>query len=103
MFSTIIKLVWPLAQSLFVKRVAGSAANYLNQRRENRVLPASPPVIEPEPLLPAQPAPCPLPVIIGFSAWDVFWFTLSGVVFGGAMGFIGAYVARHREKAESLP
>jgi hypothetical protein len=101
MFPTILKLAWPLAQSLFVKRVAGSAANYLNQRRENRLLPDSPPVTEP--VLAGEPLQCPVPVIIGFSAWDVFWFTLSGVIFGSAMGFITTYVVRHRKKAESFP
>jgi hypothetical protein len=108
MWMTLFNIARPFIQSAVTKRAAEQAANYLNQRREQRLQPQ--PAAEPE--APADipvnveevaelPACVPVePVVVyrsesvGFSGSDVFWFTLSGFFFGGAIGIVVAYVTR---------
>lgn len=107
MWMTLFSIARPFVQSTISKRMAQSAADYLNQRRDQRLypldtaapLPPPPADIDPEEIAIASDEPVVVytPVPVGFSGLDVFWFTLSGFFFGGAIGIILAYVTRKQE------
>lgn len=111
MWMTLFSIARPFVQSAVSKRVAQAAADYLNQRRAQRLqpqdqdeatsLPAASTDAHPEeaalPADEAEPVVVYAPVPVGFSGLDVFWFTLSGFFFGGAIGVILAYVTRKQE------
>jgi|GEM_PF-3162205 len=107
MWMTLFSIARPFVQSAVSKRAAQAAADYLNQRRVQRLqpqdqdLPAASPDAHPEeapvPAGEAEPIVVYTPVPVGFSGLDVFWFTLSGFFFGGAIGVILAYVTRKQE------
>ena len=92
-------LLWPIVRRYLTKRISNYAADqsagFLNRRREQRLNP-------PEEL--AEPAvderegcpPCP-PSHIGYGSTDIFWFTLSGVFLGSALGVLLAYLVRQEE------
>jgi len=99
MHSIFFLLLWPIIRRLLVKRIsgytAGYAADYLNRRREQRLHPQ-------EELAQISLAeregcpPCP-PAQIGYAPTDVFWFTLSGVFLGSALGVLVSYLIRQEE------
>ncbi len=80
MFPSILKLAQPLVQRYLTNRVAEYSADYLNQRRERRLHPPSAATESTD-----EVVACPQ---AGYSGGDVFWFTLSGVVLGGALWVI---------------
>jgi hypothetical protein len=80
MFPSILKLAQPFVQRYLTNRAAEYSADYLNRRRE-RCLHPPPAAAEST----DEVAACPQ---AGYSGGDVFWFTLSGMVLGSALGVI---------------
>jgi hypothetical protein len=85
------------AKNFFVmlKRASEYAADFLNRRREQRL---NPPEESPE-ISSAEIAGCPPcpPVHIGYGPTDIFWFSLSGVLLGSALGVLVSYLVRPEE------
>ena len=99
MLNIFFLLLWPIIRRTLIKRIseygAGHAADYLNQRRARRLglLDESDQVsIEDREGCP----PCP-PSQIGYAPTDVFWFTLSGVFLGSALGVLLSYLVRQED------
>jgi len=92
-------LVWPILRRYLTKRVseytAGRAAGFLNRRREQRLK-----SLEEHPQASADEIegcpPCP-PTQNGYSPGDIFWFTLSGVLLGSALGVLLSYLTRQED------
>jgi hypothetical protein len=99
MLNIFFLLLWPIIRRILVKRIseytAGYAADYLNLRREQRLHPQE----EPTQISPAESEGCPPcpPTQIGYAPTDVFWFTLSGVFLGSALGVLVSYLIRQEE------
>ncbi|RME77057.1 MAG: hypothetical protein D6784_04495 [Chloroflexi bacterium] len=103
-YQTAFHVARPLLQRYLTRRAAQYAADYLNRRRapaaepEPPATPAEPadlpPAVEPEP---APEAVTVIPVPVGYSGSDLFWYTVSGVLFGAAMGVILAYALRQED------
>lgn len=91
MFPTILKLALPFLQRYFGGKAADYTADYLNRRRERRLRPPEEDQISGEEA--AEAPHCPP----AYSAADMFWFTLSGVVMGGALGVMLAQLAKQEE------
>jgi hypothetical protein len=91
MFPTIFKLALPFLQRYFSGKTADYAADYLNRRRERRLRPPEEDRTSDEEA--AEVPHCPQ----AYSAADMFWFTLSGVVLGGALGMMLAQLAKQEE------
>ena len=93
MYKTILKLAWPYLQRSLTKRAAEYAADYLQTRREQRLLAhAEPELAETLPLqegggdsmaeiFESKPS-------TGFLSSDTFWFALSGVLLGIALSVV---------------
>ena len=86
MLKFILLLAWPLFRRYLYNRSAEYTANFLNRRREQRLQPE----VEEEQM---EMLECP-PAILGYSNGDVFWFTLSGVLLGSALGVLFSYLTR---------
>ncbi len=95
MYATIFKIIQPY----LLRFLARQAAEYLQKRREQRLSPgedeASIPPPEAESV--SEPLAMECPPQAGFSSSDAFWFTMSGVLLGGAFGFILAHLTRPEE------
>lgn len=92
-------LLWPIIRRVLLKRIseygAGHVADYFNRRRARRL------GLEEEPgqisaVGREKCPPCP-PSHIGYAPTDVFWFTLSGVFLGSALGVLLSYLVRQEE------
>jgi len=90
-----ILLLWPIIRLLLLKRVAGYTADFLNRRREQRLNPQEEAPHFSSEATEACP-PCP-PSHLGYAPTDIFWFTLSGVFLGSALGVLFSYLARPEE------
>jgi hypothetical protein len=92
-------LVWPILRRYLTKRVseytAGRAAGFLNRRREQRLKSLEEELQTSAEEIEACP-PCS-PTQIGYSPGDVFWFTLSGVFLGSALGVLLSYLTRQED------
>jgi hypothetical protein len=88
-------LLWPIIRRLLLKRASEYAADFLNRRREQRL---NPPEESPE-ISSAEIAGCPPcpPAHIGYGPTDIFWFSLSGVLLGSALGVLVSYLVRPEE------
>ena len=99
MLNIFFLLLWPIVRRFLVKRIsehtAGFAADFLNRRREQRLNPQEEPVQISSAEREGCP-PCP-PAQIGYAPTDVFWFTLSGVFLGSALGVLVSYLIRQEE------
>jgi hypothetical protein len=91
MFPTILKLTQPFLQRYFSGKAADYAADYFNRRRERRLRPPEEERTSDEEA--AESPFCP-PT---YSTADMFWFTLSGVVLGSALGVMLAQFAKQEE------
>ena len=87
MYKTILKIAWPNLQRFLTKRAAEYAADYLQTRREQRLLEhAEQELAETLPL--QEVGGDSVTEILesksldGFWSSDAFWFTLSGILLG---------------------
>jgi len=87
MFPTILKLAQPFLQRYLTTKAAERTADYLNRRREQRLRPPEEETAFDEE---AERPVCPP----AYSRGDLFWFTLSGVVLGSALGVVLTYLAK---------
>ncbi len=99
MYQIFFLLVWPMLRRYLTKRVseyaADHAAGFLNRRREQRLKPLEEQTQTPAEEIEGCP-PCP-PAQIGYLPGDVFWFTLSGVLLGSALGVLLSYLTRQED------
>jgi hypothetical protein len=98
---TILKTAWPYLQGFLTKRAAEYAADYLQTRREQRLLEhAEQEISETSSLQEAGDdsvieiweAPPPH----SFLPSDAFWFTLSGILLGIALSVL-AYILKRED------
>ncbi|MEW5961766.1 MAG: hypothetical protein AB1801_28945, partial [Chloroflexota bacterium] len=87
---TVLKIAQPMVQRYLTGRAAQYAADYLNRRRALRQQPAEEITAD----LAGAIVPAPK---TGYARGDVFWFTLSGVVLGSALGIMLARLVRPEE------
>jgi hypothetical protein len=97
----IFKTAWPYLQRFLTKRAVEYAADYLQTRREQRLLEyAEQETNETSSLQEAgddsaiEILEAPPPT--GFLSSDTFWFTLSGMLLGIALGVV-AYILRRTD------
>jgi hypothetical protein len=97
MYITIFKLIWPYVG----RHLADYAAGYLQERRERRLQQAQEQatVADCPPCPPCPPAVEPTTSSAGVLAdgYNTFWFTLSGLVLGGAFGLMLYVFVRDRQ------
>jgi len=82
---TFFRIIWPFLRGYFTRKAAERVANYLQTRREQR-LKKSPDVMV-EPVADSG----------SFSMANAVWYTLSGVLLGGALGLIVTKIFRQED------
>lgn len=92
MFKFVLFLAWPFIRRYLANRSSEYAADFLNRRRSTRFQQDEEELRE----APAEQCECP-PATLGYSPGDVFWFTLSGVLLGSALGVLVSYLTRQDE------
>jgi hypothetical protein len=93
MFKFILLLAWPFIRRYLANRSAEYAADFLNRRRAERFRQGE----EELPEAPADQVECTPVTLVGYSPGDVFWFTLSGLLLGSALGVLVSYLTRQDE------
>ena len=95
MVKIVLILLWPFLRRYLLDRAAEQIAGFLNRRREQRSRTNQ----EPTRISPAELVQCPScpPTQVGYSSSDIFWFTMSGVLLGSAVGVLLSYLTRQEE------
>ncbi len=92
MLKSVLLLAWPFVRRYLANRSAEYAADFLNRRRSERFRQGE----EESQAAPTGELECP-PTTSGYSSGDVFWFVLSGILLGSALGVLFAYLTRQEE------
>jgi hypothetical protein len=92
MYTTIFKLIWPYLG----RYLSDYAADYLQERREKRLQQAKEQAVVTDcpPCPPCPPAELPAAAGPVADSANTFWFTLSGLLLGGAFGLMLYIFAR---------
>lgn len=95
MSNIVLMLVWPYLRRYLFNRAADQVAGVLNRHRSRRLQVEEEPAEMPSTEM-AECPPCP-PTLVGYSSSDLFWFTMSGVLLGSALGVLLSYLARQED------
>jgi hypothetical protein len=100
MFTTFLRIVRPYLQRFLTKRAAEYAADYLQARREQRLMDQAEQQVTETALsneLATTSTVESSPTSASFLASDPFWFTLSGILLGTALSVIVALLLKQHD------
>jgi hypothetical protein len=90
---TLFRVIWPFLRGYLTRKAAERVTAYLQTRREQRLKKSHE---AQEPVTEEQVVSCS-PSSGSFSTANAVWYTLSGVLLGGALGLIMTQIFRQED------